>query len=142
MISLFRRWLWRRFLIPLPAIVGWAALVRSIATSDGVYVDHETNAVGAPMQWSLATLDGTRVVFTDAICAWSGAPISGATPLVYKNGPDAPAEHDIDHYGVRCARCGVPIHVRLAGMKSSFDAPSCLPCRPFVRFVSAAARFL
>ena len=120
----FRRWLWKRHLVPLPGAAGWEKLVQEVASvplwqSDGL--------VGAPLEWSLLHRDPTgRVVADDACCTWSGLAVSGTTPVVN----DAV---DGTRWGVRCARCRVPIAAVHAGMAHAMAVPSCPPCRSRVR---------
>lgn len=122
----FRLWLWRVLGLPLPAKQGWEALVRQVAEK-GIYQD--ARVVGAPLSWCLLAQDAEgQLQSVETTCAVSGVRISAATPLV-----DGKA--DVSHFGVRCARCGVPLHFRHAGMKTLVDVPSCPPCRRVVRRV-------
>lgn len=126
----FRLFLWHRFWVPLPPIEGWKGLLEAVSSVD---VYQKDGMVGAPLEWSLYAYEGegdtNRLIPVEALCAWTGVAISGATPIV------DPLKEEIDyaHFGVRCCRCGVPIHVHASGMKSSFDTPSCPPCRRIVK---------
>lgn len=122
----FRTYLWRRYHVPLPGAPGWADLVREVAavplwrSDDGL--------IGAPLSWSLVAREPSgRVVAVEVVCAWTGRTVSGATPLVEGG------EVDTTAWGVRCARCRVPIAVSEAGMAHSMSIPSCPPCRSRVR---------
>lgn len=122
---MIRRYLWRKIRLPLPGLPGWSRLVREVASvpvwrGDG-------NCIGAPLAWSLNQREESgRVVPVEATCAWTGKTINGATPIVDE-------QFDLTNWGVRCARCGVPLHVLEAGMTGSFDVPSCPPCRVMVK---------
>lgn len=121
-----RAFLWGRLFIRYPAKPGWQKLVRDVVAAELWRGDD--GIVGAPLEWSMLARDPEgRVVPVEDRCAWTGQQISGATPLL----PDG--KPDLSHYGVRCARCGVRIHVLAAGMRSSVDVPSCPPCRRAVR---------
>lgn len=69
-----------------------------------------------------------KLIPLEGVCAWTGQQISGHTPHV-----SATEEVDLSHTGVRCARCGVRIHILAAGMATVVDIPSCPPCRKAVR---------
>lgn len=136
----FRRYLWRRFSVPLPARPGWVTLLRKVADSGGGYVDHDNHVQGSPVEWSLiAKVDG-RWQGQSMTCPWSDRPMSGVEVIVQQK--DGSQAVDGNQLGVRCARCGTPIHHRFSGRAAAQDIPSCPPCRPIVRFVSATARFM
>ena len=119
-----RLYLYRRVRLPLPAVRGWWAL---LAEFSRVSVWKKDGIVGAPLEWSLYEREpGGRLVSVSATCQWSGASVSGATPIVDE-------QVDLTHFGVRCARCGVPVHASHAGMAHSFSVPSCVPCRWLVK---------
>ncbi len=119
MLFSIRRWLWRHYRIPLPPEQGWSSRVRDVASCDGVWIGD--GLVGAPIEWSLLTRDGTgKIVPRIEQCAICQQPASGASDVM-------------EQWGVRCARCGVPLHCREAGMRNSLSIPSCLPCRWIVR---------
>jgi hypothetical protein len=125
-----RLWLWRVLGVPLPAKDGWKALVQQVAEK-GVYQD--ASVIGAPLAWCLLARDAEgHLQAVETTCAVSGVSISSVTPL-------ADGKADVSNFGVRCARCGVPIHFRHAGMKTVFDVPSCPPCRRAVRRVKDQA---
>lgn len=130
-----RHWLWKRGL-RYPALPNWADLVREVASVDlwmSPPKDGLSGLVGAPLEWRLLERDREgRVVALDATCAWSGRPLHGGVPIV--EGPEGPV-HDLSSWGVRCARCGVPVHCENAGMKFGNDVPSCPPCRRAVNRV-------
>lgn len=133
-----RRYLWRRFSVPLPARPGWVQLLRKALDEGGAYVDHVNKVQGAPVEWTLlAKVDG-RWQGQSMACPWSGRPMSGVE--VIRQRADGSYEVDGDQLGVRCARCGTPIHHRFSGRRSADDVPSCPPCRPLVRLQGAIAR--
>ena len=109
-----RWWLWKRLAVPIPARDGWIKLLREVIQSEGAYA--ADGAIGAPIAWSLFDAALQPIETT---CAVSGVPISPTS----------------DPFGVRCARCGVPLACTVAGMRVSTDVPSCVPCRPAVRRV-------
>lgn len=112
-----RFWLWRHLFVPLPARPGWRALVRDVVTTSGVYVG-EGGALGAPFEWSMYARASTGAWEPmETMCAETGAAISPTS----------------DPFGVRCARCGVPLAAVVAGMRTSLDVPSCRACRGIVR---------
>lgn len=125
----FRRYLWRRCAVRLPPVDGWKDLVREVSSVD---LWQKDGLFGLPLEWTLLTRDAFGVHAVETICAWSGVPVSGVTLLM--GDPENPT-HDLSRWGVRCARCGVPLHCREAGMRGSTDVPSCVPCRPAVRRV-------
>lgn len=102
----FRWFLWRHG-IPLPARAGWRQLVRDVVKTDGAYV--ADGVIGAPLAWSLFNADRTPI---ETMCAITGLRISPTSVP----------------FGVRCARCGVPLVCTAAGMATSVDVPSCKPC--------------
>lgn len=113
------------------AVDGWDDLVAAVVRAEGLYVDHVEHVVGAPLAWSLLRRDDAgRLVPIDAFCAVSGVRVSGASK-VDATDPDHP-KADIAHFGVRCARCGRPLHVRHANMPTLVDVPMCVACRPEV----------
>jgi len=113
-----RWWLWRHVGLPLPARDGWQALIAEVVDADGAYASEDDGVIGAPLAWSLYTRAGTVLPTPyETACAWTGVPISPTSMP----------------FGVRCARCGVPLACTVAGMKTSCDVPSCLPCRSSVR---------
>ena len=121
-----RVFLWRKLGVKLPAIRGWKARVRAVS-SVPLWQDEAEGIVGLPLEWTLLTRDATRrVVPVEVECAWTGIWVSGATPILGDRGVD------MSRWGVRCARCGVPLHVRHAGMVMPNDTPSCPPCRRVV----------
>lgn len=122
-----RLFLWKWLSLPLPAKAGWKPLVQQVAR-DGLYRDAQV--IGAPLAWCLLAPDAEgQLRVTDSICAVSEAPIQGAPTITVDQ------KSDVSHYGVRCARCGIPIHFRHSGMRTLFDVPSCPPCRRAVRRV-------
>lgn len=131
-----RHWLWKRGL-RYPALPGWSALVEEVASVDlwtSPPKDGLSGLVGAPLEWRLLERDlSGRVVSLSGTCAWSGEPVNGTTPLVEQ--PDGTYKHDLSAWGVRCARCGVPLLCKYAGMKLGNDVPSCPPCRRAVNHV-------
>lgn len=135
--GLLRVYAWRRWRVPLPAEVGWWSQVRAYArvlTAGGVWA--QGGIAGAPVEWCLlewctpenAPPGATeRLTVVYSTCAKTGKSINGAIVL------NAEGRAVLDTYGVRCARCGVPLHVSVAGMATSADVPSCRACRPLVR---------
>lgn len=122
-----RAFLWGRCFIRYPAKPGWKALVQEVASCGGLWKSPD-GIIGAPLQWALLERRDGKLVAVEERCAWTGAQISGHTP--HADGSGTP---DLSNYGVRCARCGVRIHVLAAGMASVVDIPSCPPCRKAVR---------
>jgi hypothetical protein len=116
-----RWWLWKHIGVPLPHIDGWQALIAEVIDADGAYSSEADGVIGAPLAWSLyfPLRDGgsVRLDPIETVCAVSGVPISPTS----------------EPFGVRCARCGVPIACTVAGMRVSTDVPSCFPCRPSVQ---------
>lgn len=130
----FRKWLWELGL-RYPAQSGWEALVQEVASVD---LWQKDGLFGLPLEWTLLRRDlSGRVVPLEGVCEVSGVPISGLTPM--KPGPNGPV-HDLSAWGVRCARCGVPLLCKHAGMKFGNDVPSCSPCRRAVTREVARAR--
>ena len=128
---LIRHFCWKRGLIRLPGRPGWEALVREVA-GVALWQDDEQKLVGLPLEFTLLErgAGGGRVVPTPGLaCSWSGVPVSGTI------GSKPDGEPDLSSWGVRCARCGVPIHSRHAGMRVGNDIPSCPPCRKDVKRV-------
>lgn len=130
-----RFWLWVRLGVCYPARPGWRKRVHEV-TAVPLWQEQGENGlpglVGLPLEWTLLVRqpDGSiATIYT--VCAWSGESISGLAPLT--GDPDRPV--DATRWGVRCARCGVAIHCRHAGMKFGTDVPSCPPCRSTVRSV-------
>lgn len=116
--------LWRAFGVPFPALPNWRVLVEEVS-SVPVWIGQD-GLTGAPLEWSLLEREpgSRRVRSVVARCATTGNLVAGATE----------AHHDLPVvWGVRCARCGVPLDVRVAGMRTSFDVPMCRPCAPAVR---------
>lgn len=128
-----RRQVWRRWRVPYwPARRDWAALVREVSrvTTQGSLWVGADGTMGAPLEWSLLRRESGRLVTVEATCAWTGEPTTGDC-----RDPEGQAEIG-KAWGVRCARCGVPIRVTVAGMRHSVDIPSCPPCRPLVKRVA------
>ncbi len=125
-----RHLLWKKLSWKLPAREGWELLVREVSSVD-LWKDEQEGIFGLPLQWALLKREegSRRIVPVDAVCFWSGEPISGSTPII------GDQQFDVSHWGVRCSRCQVPIHSRHAGMKMGNDVPSCPPCRRAVRRV-------
>jgi hypothetical protein len=127
MLAFFRRVrtsLWRAG-FRLSSMPNWRDLVREVtrAQSAGM-LWVRGNVVGAPLEWSLLHQDEcARVIADELPCAWSGKLVSGAMPV------RADGTLDLSAYGVRCARCGVPLALEHAGMQTFSDVPSCPPCR-------------
>jgi hypothetical protein len=120
-----RYWLWKRHGVPLAGAPGWQVLVRDVVS---VPLWRRDGLFGAPLEWSLLErTEDRRLRIVEAMCAWSGRAISGATPFL--NGDEV----DGTCWGVRCVRCRVPIAVVDAGMNHAIDVPSCPPCRSRVR---------
>lgn len=120
-----RHYLWRSFGLRYSAVKGWTALVHEVS---GTPLWQSNGLVGLPLDWTLLRRDETgRVVPVESVCAWSGDRISGSAPAV------GDQEFDLSQWGVRCARCGSPIHSKYAGMKLPNDVPSCPPCRTAVK---------
>ena len=118
------RWLlWKHASVPLPEIDGWRTLVAEVVRADGSYASEADGVIGAPLAWSLYTpmrdgfLAPIRLEPVHTVCAASGIPISPTS----------------EPFGVRCARCGVPLACTFAGMRLSTDVPSCFACRVAVR---------
>lgn len=122
-----RLFLWRRLGVPLSPVPKWRALLADVVS---VPLYRKDEMFGAPLEWSLYARDPTgRLVAVEETCAWTGLSVSGATPIV----DPVAAEIDYSRFGVRCCRCGVPIHVWHSGMRTSIDVPSCPPCRKIVK---------
>lgn len=117
---MFRAWLWT-YGVPLPALPGWEDRVAEWARAT-LACEVPFAPLGAPVEWSLVQPSETpgRLRPYAAYCAVTGRRISGASS-------------PMEQWGVRCARCGVPLHVSAAGMKHSFDIPRCGPCTGQVR---------
>lgn len=120
-----RVWRWG---LPYKARRGWESLLREVVAAE-VWIEpaseYAAPVVGAPLEWSLLhRLPDGRLQGENAVCAWHGVPIHGS--------PGAGSEIP---WGVRCCRCGEPIRVGTvsSGMQTSFDPPSCIPCRPLVK---------
>lgn len=114
-------------------VKGWEVLVREVRATD-VWVSPE-GYMGAPLEWSLlepTMLSGeARLRAVREICRVSGDRIWGL------NAGEGIVVDTVVHYkfGVRCARCHVPIRADLADMRISIDVPSCPWCRKQVRRV-------
>lgn len=120
-------WTWG---LRYPERPGWLNLAREFVS---VPLWQKGGVFGLPLEYTLLTReDSGRIVPYEETCLWSGARIEGSTPLV--PGPEG-LVHDLSHWGVRCARCGVPIHSKHAGMRFGNDIPSCPPCRRAVQRV-------
>lgn len=129
-----RKWLWKRGL-RYPAQPGWEALVHEVASTD---LWQRDGLVGLPLEWTLLERNvQQRVIPVQETCHWSGLLVSGGTPVV--EGPEGPV-HNLSAWGVRCSRCGVPIHCEYAGMRYGNDVPSCPPCRSAVTTVKKGER--
>ena len=115
--------LWRSVLaVPMPPVPGWKERIATAVAGDGMYIEHPSpgrpGCVGAAPEWSLARVsaDGERWEGYDTVSALSGRPIT-SHPFT----------------GVRCARCGLALHLDESGMRASLDVPGCVPCRRYIR---------
>lgn len=122
------RWGWL-----YPPTLGWVDLVYEVANTPG-WKDDQERVVGLPPAWTLLRKSNGKWTAYEDTCAWSGKPVSGSVPI---QNPNAENPFDLTRWGVRCARCGVPIHVLYSGMRTTGDVPSCPPCR---RVVNQAKR--
>lgn len=117
--------LWR-YGVKLPAKQDWQARIQKVVRNGGVYVGE--GVVGAPIQWSLLMVGPSgKLEPLETTCASTGVRI----------GPHAPVTRDgardFTHFGVRCARCGIPLHCKAAGMAHTLAIPACEPCRKDVK---------
>ena len=109
------------FVTPMP---DWAGRVQDRNSGCIVWphpIPGYDKLAGFPIQWILAHADAQEPsglsYYDHAMCAHCHDDIG-----------DTKA-------GVRCARCGVPLHDgRCAGMQDSLAVPVCGWCRPLVRF--------
>lgn len=106
---------------------GWEALVQDAANGRTVWdppLPGKNKLIGAPLEWVNAVADadepsGFRLVLEPCRCTDCQ---TSSTPLEMT--PDTCA---------RCARCGVPLDLRHAGVRNSFEVPSCPRCRSRVK---------
>lgn len=128
---------WRRWHVPLPGVSGWIErVIDYAAVVAGGNIWSEGNIAGAPVEWSLLERRDDKLVALASMCAVTGKAIDGRV-LLDDNGGAV-----LNGYGVRCARCGLPLCVQEAGMKTVADIPSCPACRPLVRVVAFLAPIL
>lgn len=127
-----RFFLWTACGVKLPALPNWEQRVRETVRNGGVYVGD--GVIGAPLQWSLLQLTPEgQLVPVETFCAVTGVVI---TPTAHV---DRDGVRDFSAFGVRCARCGVPLHCKAAGMVTTLSIPSCRPCRTAVQRVERDA---
>lgn len=125
---------------PKAPLEPWQDLVRDVTRAGGAFVqtvtfpDGHTVGVGpSPVEWSLLRVGETRVEPFEAECVVTHMPISTSTR-------DADGNVDWGHFGVRCARCAVPLLITVAGVSSPLDPPSCPACREAVQAEQAKWR--
>lgn len=132
--SAYLRWprvFWRLRISP-PALPDWRALLEAFNQSGGIW--QQDGICGVPLQWTLfrwSDDEPRRLIAETARCAATGNAIETSPPL------KGPKQADGARLGVRCARCGIALCAKAAGMQHELSVPSCSGCRTRVRRATA-----
>lgn len=117
-----------RLRIPPPPVQGWREILDVFNSGGGIW--QQDGICGVPLQWALyhwSDGEPRKLVEDRGVCAVTGNAVEPSPPL------KGHRQADGARLGVRCARCGIVLCAKAAGMKHELSVPSCPGCRARVR---------